>query len=236
MEETGYSLKHLLKQLMGKYSVQEVHTTVEEICREDYEFLKKLFSVKLQIKSKVEVATVAQTPSQTQIQAQTHTAKALTVAPTQTTVQEEAQEEVPQKLRGDMKVKIVKQASQPQTDTVPLVTVPTVPTVPVVAVTLVHSESGLSDPKDLKKWQKEQEEKKKRELDAQGVNPASLLTKENLQRWIIDEKKTYAAVAREYVGLPDSMIASSAKSFGIQSDASKKRLLKNTIAAVKGKK
>jgi len=73
-------------------------------------------------------------------------------------------------------------------------------------------------------------------LDAQGVNPASLLTKENLQRWIIDEKKTYAAVARDYIGLPDSMIASSAKSFGIQSDASKKRLLKNTIAAVKGKK
>jgi hypothetical protein len=83
--------------------------------------------------------------------------------------------------------------------------------------------SGLSDPKDIKKWQKEQEEKKKRELDAQGINPASLLTKENLERWILQEKKTYAAVARDYVGLPESMISSSAKSFNIQSETTKKR-------------
>jgi hypothetical protein len=49
----------------------------------------------------------------------------------------------------------------------------------------------------------------------------------------VEEKKTYAAVAREYVGLPDSMVASAAKSFGIQSDTTKKRAM---IAATKGKK
>jgi hypothetical protein len=96
-----------------------------------------------------------------------------------------------------------------------------------------HTESGLTDPKDIKRWQKDQEEKKKRELDAQGINPASLLTKENLHRWIVEEKKTFAAVAREYVGLPDSMVSSAAKSHGIQSETSKRRSM---IAASKSKR
>jgi hypothetical protein len=136
------------------------------------------------------------------------------------------EEEIPrpesQKLRGDAKVRVVKK---------PCEEVPELSSVAVLA-TLAHAESGFSDPKDIKKWQKDQEDKKKRELDAQGINPASLLTKENLQKWIVDEKKTFAFVAREYVGLPDSMVASSAKSFGIQSENSKRRAM---IAARKRK-
>jgi hypothetical protein len=46
------------------------------------------------------------------------------------------------------------------------------------------------------------------------------------------DKKNFAFVAREYVGLPDSMVASSAKSFGIQSENSKRRAM---IAAGKRK-
>jgi hypothetical protein len=143
------------------------------------------------------------------------------------------QQEEP-KLRPDAKVRVVKKPTEDLSDasgtTVP---VPVPATVTVASPVVTQHESGLTDPKDLKKWQKEQEEKKKRELDAQNINPASLLTKENLQQWIVTEKKTYAAVAREYVGLPDSMVASAAKSFGIQSDTTKKRAM---IAATKGKK
>ena len=133
------------------------------------------------------------------------------------------EEEIPrpeavQKLRGDAKVRVVKKPSEDETQE--------------IALPKTHTESGFSDPKDIKKWQKDQEDKKKRELDAQGINPASLLTKENLQKWIVDEKKTFAFVAREYVGLPDSMVASSAKSFGIQSENSKRRAM---IAKSKGK-
>jgi hypothetical protein len=138
------------------------------------------------------------------------------------------EEEIPrpesQKLRGDAKVRVVKKPCETEA--------PAVAVALASATHVAHAESGFSDPKDIKKWQKEQEDKKKRELDAQGINPASLLTKENLQKWIVDDKKTFAFVAREYVGLPDSMVASSAKSFGIQSENSKRRAM---IAAGKRK-
>lgn len=190
MEESQMSLKEYLKELIGWYSLEEVHTCLEEICKEEFDFLKRLYSAKVPKTS----------PSQAQQQPQ----------------QAQQQQQPPQKhtpLRADTKVVVVKQPEveqQPEDHR-------------QQHQQQVHSVSGLSDSKDIKKWQKEQEEKKKRELDAQGINPASLLTKENLERWILQEKKTYAAVARDYVGLPESMISSSAKSFNIQSETTRKR-------------
>jgi hypothetical protein len=198
-------LKWYLKELVSWYSLQEVHAAVDELCKEEFAFLKKLYAPSVTVPKKVVAAPPVPLAS---------------VAYASQDQQEEP------KLRPDAKVRVVK---KPTADATSLVAV--TPASPPTQQT--HHESGLTDPKDLKKWQKEQEEKKKRELDAQGINPASLLTKENLQRWIVEEKKTYAAVAREYVGLPDSMVASSAKSFGIQSDTTKKRAL---IAANKSKK
>lgn len=195
-------LKWYLKELVSWYSLQEVHAAVDELCKEEFAFLKKLYAPSVTVPKKV-VSAPAPVPS--------------------ASLNNEEQEEP--KLRPDAKVRVVKKGLEaPAPAPAPSAPAPSAPT---------KHESGLTDPKDLKKWQKEQEEKKKRELDAQGINPASLLTKENLQRWIVEEKKTYAAVAREYVGLPDSMVASSAKSFGIQSDTTKKRAL---IAANKSKK
>ena len=196
--DSDSDLKWYLKELVSWYSLQEVHAALDEMCKEEFAFLKKLYAPALTVKKVAVLASAAASVPH---------------------VSQEEQEEP--KLRPDAKVRVVKKGLE----ATPLVVVTPAPT--------AHHESGLTDPKDLKKWQKEQEEKKKRELDAQGINPASLLTKENLQRWIVDEKKTYAAVAREYVGLPDSMVASSAKSFGIQSDTTRKRAL---IAANRAKK
>lgn len=196
MEESQISLKDYLKELIGWYTLEEVHTCLEEICKEEFDFLKRLYSAK--------VPKTSQVQAQQQVQQQVQ----------QVQVQQAQQSQKHTPLRADTKVVVVKQPeaqqeqSEPQQQPQPQ---------------QVHNVSGLSDPKDIKKWQKEQEEKKKRELDAQGINPASLLTKENLERWILQEKKTYAAVARDYVGLPESMISSSAKSFNIQSETTKKR-------------
>jgi len=188
MEESQMSLKEYLKELIGWYSLEEVHTCLEEICKEEFDFLKRLYSAKVPKTSQAQPQ-----PQQTQQQPQ-----------------QPPQKHTP--LRADTKVVVVKQPEVEQQ-----------PEDQQQHQQQVHSVSGLSDSKDIKKWQKEQEEKKKRELDAQGINPASLLTKENLERWILQEKKTYAAVAREYVGLPESMISSSAKSFNIQSETTRKR-------------
>jgi hypothetical protein len=204
MSDYTYTLKDHVRELVSWYSLQEVHAVVDELCKEEFAFLKKLYAPTLTVSKKSAPVSDASGSS-------------LALEPL-------ASQEEP-KLRPDAKVRVVKKGLEAP--------VPAPAPAPAPSSSLTQHESGLTDPKDLKKWQKEQEEKKKRELDAQGINPASLLTKENLQRWIVEEKKTYAAVAREYVGLPDSMVASSAKSFGIQSDTTKKRAM---IAANKSKK
>ena len=211
MEESQMSLKEYLKELIGWYSLEEVHTCLEEICKEEFDFLKRLYSAKVPKTSQAQQQPQQQ-PQQQQSQQQQ----------SQQPQQQQSQQPQPQQpqpqpqkhtpLRADTKVVVVKQPEVEQQ-----------PEDQQQQQQQVHNLSGLSDSKDIKKWQKEQEEKKKRELDAQGINPASLLTKENLERWILQEKKTYAAVAREYVGLPESMISSSAKSFNIQSETTRKR-------------
>ena len=89
----------------------------------------------------------------------------------------------------------------------------------------------FATPKEAKAWQKEQELKKKLELEESGVVPLSLLTKSNLEQWILKDSRTYAYIAREYVGLPEAVISETAKSFNIQSEVAKKR-----FQVIKGKK
>ncbi len=79
--------------------------------------------------------------------------------------------------------------------------------------------------KDLKAWQKEQEAKKLAELTAQGIVPETLLTAQNIKKWIEDEHRTFAYVAREYVGMPEAKVADFAKEHGINSTISKKRAI-----------
>ena len=79
--------------------------------------------------------------------------------------------------------------------------------------------------KDLKAWQKEQETKKLAELTAQGIVPETLLTAQNIKKWIEDEHRTFAYVAREYVGMPEAKVADFAKEHGINSTISKKRAI-----------
>ena len=87
--------------------------------------------------------------------------------------------------------------------------------------------------KDLKAWQKEQEGKKLAELQKAGVVPETLLTAENIKKWIEEEKRTFAFVAREYLGLPEASVAEFAKEHGVKSTISKKRAIlsaKNRLA------
>jgi len=220
MSDYPYTLKDHVRELVSWYSLQEVHATVDELCKEEYAFLKKLYAPTTMPKNgSGRVSDASGSAPARDVSGSAPARDVSGAAPLALEQQEEP------KLRPDTKVRVVK---KPTAEATPPASAPAAQQQP-----LTQHESGLTDPKDLKKWQKEQEEKKKRELDAQGINPASLLTKENLQRWIVEEKKTYAAVAREYVGLPDSMVSSSAKSFGIQSDTTKKRAL---IAANKSKK
>ena len=90
-----------------------------------------------------------------------------------------------------------------------------------------------SDSKKMKLWQKEQEQKKLAELQAAGVVPESLLTVDNVRQWVVKEAKTYAYVAREYLGMPEAKVAEFGKKNGILSQMSKKRAVVAANAFVK---
>ena len=78
-------------------------------------------------------------------------------------------------------------------------------------------EPVIRTPKEIKVWQKEQEDKKRKEQESKGINPKELLTKENLQKWYAEEGRTFAYIAREYVGCKDSEVSHAVKLFDIES-------------------
>jgi len=90
-----------------------------------------------------------------------------------------------------------------------------------VIVTL--NEKGFRDPKEVKEFQKAAEEAKRKENDAAGIQIFQILTKENLKKWVEDEGRTYAWVAREKAGCADTQVAATAQMMGIKSKITKKR-------------
>ena len=79
------------------------------------------------------------------------------------------------------------------------------------------------DPKEMKVWQKKEEDKKRAELQEAGINGYDLMTVENMKQWVEVDGKTYSAVAREYLGIPDNQVSAFGKKHGIQSSVSKRR-------------
>ena len=67
-------------------------------------------------------------------------------------------------------------------------------------------EKAAKEAKEAKRLQKQLEEKKHQELVDQGIEPESLLTKANMEKWVA-EKKPYSIIAREIVGLPEHRVS-----------------------------
>jgi len=89
-------------------------------------------------------------------------------------------------------------------------------------VIVTVSEKTFRDPKEMKEFQKAAVEAKRKENEALGLNPSHFLTKENLKQWIEDEGQTYAWVAREKAGCPETQVSATAQMMGIKSRISKK--------------
>jgi hypothetical protein len=95
--------------------------------------------------------------------------------------------------------------------------------VPEIKEVVLVPPQGFRDPKEVKEYQKKAEEAKRRENDALGLQVHAILTKENLKKWIEEEGHTYAWVAREKAGCPDTQVAATAQMMGIKSKISRKR-------------
>ena len=72
---------------------------------------------------------------------------------------------------------------------------------------------------------REEVAKKNKELVEKGIRPESLLTKENLTKWL-GEGMSYMRIARELVGVHENEVAALAKTFGLQSDVKKYIVMK----------
>jgi hypothetical protein len=92
---------------------------------------------------------------------------------------------------------------------------PVIAEVVVEPVAAVEEVSKFRDPKEMKEWQRSQEELKKKENESKGIKKETLLTKENLKKWIEEEGRTFAYISREYIGCKDSEVSAAAKLFGI---------------------
>lgn len=66
---------------------------------------------------------------------------------------------------------------------------------------------------------------KHKELTEKGIRPESLLTKENLSKWL-GEGMSYMRIARECTGVHENEVATAAKTFGLQSDVKKYIVMK----------
>jgi len=91
-----------------------------------------------------------------------------------------------------------------------------------VIVTVTEKVNHFRDPKEMKEFQKNAVEAKRKENEAAGLSPSDFLTKENLRQWIEEEGKTYAWVAREKAGCPETQVAAQAQMMGLKSRISKK--------------
>ena len=107
------------------------------------------------------------------------------------------------------KEKPVKEEKEKENPVVPVITVAE------VATTAVEEITKFRDPKEMKEWQRGEEEKKKKENESKGIKKDTLLTKENLKKWIEEEGRTFSYISREYVGCKDSEVSAAAKLFGI---------------------
>ena len=201
MFHTESTLRYKLRNLMLSHSPQEIYSTFRQMLEEDYTFLQTLFA---QPEPEQAHAPVQPEPPASAPAAHTHT-------------QAQAQESVaestlrPPKSRPDMKIRVVKKETATPIPTPKPIT---------LEVTTEKEKRAL-----LKKEQADKVKEKNAELVAKGIEPASLLTKESLKKWVEDEVLTYAQIARDHVGLPAEQIASLAKGYGFQSPIVKRRAM-----------
>ena len=180
--------------LAGKYGFKALHSRLIEIMRQEYTFLHSHFE---------QVSQVPQVPQVPQV-----TNPPVTL-------------EKKKVVRKSKVKKVSLPVEVPQNDIVLLSTPETVEVKDVIVN--LPEKQGFRDPKEIREFQKAGEEAKRKENEAAGVQVFQILTKDNLKKWIEDEGRTYAWVAREKAGCADTQVAATAQMMGIKSKISKKR-------------
>ena len=214
------SLRFKLRVLMTQYSSQEIQTTLRQIFQDDYAYYQTLFApapvseapapVTEDTPAAVAPAPVAESP--------VTPAPVPVPAPAPALVEAEEPISNTSRIRSDTKIRVIKRPVA-----VEEVVVATEAKDEEASVSVI---SGDKEKKaQMKREQTEKEMAKYKELVSKGVDPETLLTKENLKKWIDVDCLTYAQIARDHVGLSALQVSNIAKGFGFKSIIAKKRAM-----------
>jgi hypothetical protein len=195
------SLEYKLRQLALEYSPKQVHDTMMNMFKQDYAFYQTLFCQKEE-----KVVEKSQQPKQPP-PTNTHTTDNL---PTR---------------KEAKKVIVVRKQEPVQTLHLKPEEVDNTPTENTIdESTLLKVEENTEDKQIvIAAKQREKEEETHARLVSEGVNPETLLTKENLKDWVEVKKYNFAYIARELVGLTQNQVRFAAKAFNIQSPITERR-------------
>jgi hypothetical protein len=199
-----------LREVVARHGYMMVHKTLQDLMRQDYEYLKSLFEPE-PVNSVHTVTIEKEAPTQKGKRGRKPKGSKPETSP------QAAREDLPLFV-SEPEVKTI--TIQPEQEDQLLSLSNFIPQVTEPGET---APPRFQDSKEQKVWQKEMEVKKKAENDAAGITFSQVLTKENLKQWIEVEGKTYAWVAREKAGCPDAQVAATAQMMGIKSKISKKR-------------
>ena len=195
------TLQYDLRVIIASHGLENVYTALNEYMQHEYEFLTRLLNTPAVQQPQ---PVIQQQPTEHQQQSIDAILTPTKVKNVKITVKKSVPEPVLAELQPTPVENTMVQPAQAQPAQSP-------------------NENKFRNPTEMKEFQRIAVEKKHAELQAQGVSSASILTKENLKKWVEDEGNTYAWVAREKAGVSESEVSTLAKSYGIISKISKKR-------------
>jgi hypothetical protein len=200
-----------IRALFIKYGITEVKECVEKECRHLYESLQSIYEVKRKYERKVKVKAEAE-------------AEEAPVAPVEEPPNPPPKSPVVKKIR---KIKpIIEDEKEENTENIFQNIKKS--NVIFVAAPVEEPESEPEFEPEPALYQKQVHQtivaEKRKELMEQGIEPESLLTKENLEKWL-KSRKTYMRIAKE-TGVDEGEVSRIAKGFGLSSVMSKYKFLR----------
>ena len=202
-----------VRRLLIEHGVKNVNECVEKVCRSLYEELRKVYEeTVVAVGTPVVEAPPVEKEGRLRIVKKKEPVETLaaTEAPGDKVV-----EVVTLRVKKKVAAPVEVQQAGEESDA----------TVPVDVPTTYRDKT----PEEIKKERYEYRsavEQKRAQLIEKGINPESLLTRENLETWL-NAGMSYQRIAREQTGCHESVISATAKMFGLKSKIGNIIMLRN---------
>jgi spore coat polysaccharide biosynthesis predicted glycosyltransferase SpsG len=215
-----------VRRLLIEHGVKNVKECVEKVCRSLYEELREVYGEAVVAVGTPEPAPVVEAPP---VEKERRLRIVKKKEPVETPVEAAAEAaeapgdkvvevvtlRVKKKVAAPVEVQQAAEESDSDSDA----------TVPVDVPTTYR----VKTPEEIKKERYEYRsavEQKRAQLIEKGIKPESLLTRENLEKWL-GAGLSYQRIAREQTGCHESVISATARMFGLKSKIGKIVMLRN---------